>query len=226
MPTYARRYQLQGSLVYHVYNRSHRGEYIFRQPEDFEHFRNLLLHYKSEFNIKFYHWVIMSNHYHFSVWLEEPEKLPRIIAGLQRAYTHYFNRRQEVKGYLWQGRYKSQPLEREKYLVACGRYIERNPVRARIVNRAQEYRYSSARYYCLGEEDGITSEDPFFTGIGQDIESRRTIYAGFLTQFDNEEEKQFRDLARPLGGKVFIGGLIKDGYSFLSRRQGRPRKIS
>ena len=114
---------------------------------------NLIGRLKKQFEIKIYHWVIMSNHYHLCVEFVEPEEMSKCMAGLQRAYTHYFNGTRGIMGYLWQRRFKSQAIEAENYLITCGRYIERNPVRAEMVRVAYQYKYSSAQYYCLGKED-------------------------------------------------------------------------
>lgn len=223
MPSYARRHQLEKSLIYHVYNRSHRRERIFERKEDFEHFMDLLYRLKENFAVKIYHWVIMSNHYHLCLELDNPEAISRCMSGLQRAYTHYYNRTRDVRGYLWESRFKSQAIEGEKYLMACGRYIERNPVRARMVKEAPHYFYSSARHYCLGTEEGITDTDLFYDEFGDGIEDRQKGYRTYLGRFDGEEESLFREMIRPLGSQAFKARLIKTGYHYFPRRRGRPR---
>ena len=224
MPSYARKHQLQKSLVYHIYNRSHRGEFIFKVKEDFEHFAGLLGRLKDSYDIKIYHWVIMSNHFHLCVEFSQPEEMSRILAGVQRAYTHYYNRTHEVFGYLWQGRFKSQAIEKEQYVQACGRYIERNPVRAAMVREAEEYSYSSGRYYCLGTKDGITDANPFIEEFGGSDEEKRINYTRYLRDFDLEEEKSFRRMLQPLGSDAFKARLMKMGGHFLPRRRGNVRK--
>ena len=225
MPSYARKHQLEKSLFYHVYNRSHRGEYIFEKRQDFEHFSDLLYRLKEDDEIKIYHWVIMSNHYHLCIRLEEPEAISGFMSGLQRAYTHYYNRTRDVRGYLWQGRFKSQAIEGEKYLLTCGRYIERNPVRAGMVKHALDYTHSSAQYYCLGAKDQITDTDLFYDDFGNTIKKKQKEYKAFLRKFDSEEESLFRDYIRPLGSQAFKARLIKMGYHYFPRRRGSPRKI-
>ena len=111
--------------------------------------------------------------YHFVIELQEPEQISKVMAGLGRAYTHYFHKRYETVGYLWQGRFKMQAIQKEKYLLACGRYIERNPVRAKMVKFAEEYSFSSAQYYCLAKKDGLTTEDPELKNFGADKRKRR-----------------------------------------------------
>jgi len=127
-------------------------------------------------------------------------------------------------GFLWQGRFKLQPIQKGGHFLACARYIERNPVRANIVKEAQEYLYSSARFYCLGEEDGLTVESLAFAEFGQDVDLRRVAYKEFLRNFDREEEEAFRSLEIPQGDRGFLCRLIKRRGRFLPKRGGRPRE--
>ena len=224
MPSCARKHQLTNSLIYHVFNRSNARVAIFTVKEDYLHFMRLLAQYSRKFNLKIYHWVIMSNHYHLLLELDEPEAISRVISGLARAYTHYYHRTYLTCGALWQGRFKLQPVQKERYLLACGRYIERNPVRANIVTQAHEYPYSSAGFYYFGKQDGITVEDPTFTEFGIDITQRQIAYRKFLSNFDSEEENSFSNLENPQGDKEFIKRLIREGSRYVPRRRGRPFK--
>ncbi|PIP19039.1 MAG: hypothetical protein COX41_05030 [Candidatus Omnitrophica bacterium CG23_combo_of_CG06-09_8_20_14_all_41_10] len=224
MPTYARIHQLSLSLIYHIYSRSNDRIPIFKSKEDFIYFMGLLKKYSLRFGLKIYHWVIMSNHYHLLLELDEPKRISRIMAGLSKAYSCYHHKTYFTAGFLWQGRFKLQPVQKDNYLIACGRYIERNPVRAGIVNKVYGYPYSSASYYCSGENDGITVEDPAFLTFGTNLTSRRNAYIEFLRRFDSEEEKSFNNFEQPVGNKGFLRRLIKENGRFTSRRRGRPRK--
>jgi putative transposase len=166
----------------------------------------------------------MANHYHLLLEIDEPEKISAAMAGLNLSYTHYHHKKYQGGGFLWQGRFKAQPVQRENYLLACGRYIERNPVRAGIVMEASEYVFSSARYYCLGEKDGITVESPSFAQFGLENISRRKAYISFLRDFNREVEGQFAALDNPVGDKEFIKRLISLDGRFMPRRRGRPAK--
>ncbi|MFH1190574.1 MAG: transposase [Candidatus Omnitrophota bacterium] len=224
MPAYARKHQLNTSLIYHIYNRSNSQIPIFKKKDDFRYFMDLLKKYSIRFGLTIYHWVILSNHYHLLLELAAPERISKIMAGLSKAYSCYHHSSYLVSGFLWQGRFKLQPVQKEGYLISCGRYIERNPVRAGMVNEAYEYSYSSARFYCLGQADGITAENPLFPEFGIDLTSRHNAYIEFLRDFNNEEEQSFDNLERPVGNKEFIRRLIKENGRFLPRRRGRLAK--
>ncbi len=142
MPSSARKHQLTNSLLYHVFNRGNARSEIFHHKNDYLHFIKILSRYSQEYTLRIYHWVLMPNHYHLLLELDEPKKLSSIMAGVARSYVHYHHKTYKSSGHLWQDRFKSQPVEKERYLLACGRYIERNPVKAgmgallRIINIA------------------------------------------------------------------------------------------
>ncbi len=224
MPSYSRKHQLTNSLVYHAFNRSHGKVPIFHSENDYEHFIKLLKNYSERFALKIYHWAIMDNHYHILFEIALPESISKFMAGLHRAYTHYYQKAYQSTGFLWQGRFKMQPVQKEKYLITCGRYIERNPVRKGIVSRATDYPYSSCRFYALGLSDDITWEDPTFKNFGSEINSRRESYRKFLRDFDLEQEAGFRNFDQPQGDKQFIKKLFKVKGRLIPQRKGQPKK--
>lgn len=220
MSPYARYHQLSKSLLYHIFNRGHNKREIFHSPRDYLYFIKLLARYSKRFNFKVYHWVIMPNHYHFLLEADNPERLSSILAGIARAYTHFYQKLYNYVGYLWQGRFKSQPIEKESYLLACARYIERNPVKAGIVKSAWEYPFSSAQWYIEGKEDSLTSLDPLFHTFGKDMVIRIKSYKSYLDSL-NDDDKFFNNLEFPLGPKSFLKRLVLVKGRYLPRRRGR-----
>jgi putative transposase len=146
------------------------------------------------------------------------------MAGLNRAYTHYHHKVYLSSGFLWGGRFKSQAIQKERYLVACGRYIERNPVKAELANEAQAYLHSSAGFYCNGTPDDLTTEDHFYSEFGNDPETKKRTYTQFLMDFNREEEELFANLEDPLGDMNFIMRLHKQNGRFMPKNEGRPLK--
>lgn len=220
MPYLSRTHQLGNSLLYHLFNRGNFRLEIFHDREDYQYFITLLSKYSKEHNFFLYHWVLMPNHYHLLLEIEEPEKLSSVMSGLARAYVYYYHKKYQSSGHLWQGRFKSQAVEKDLYLLSCGRYIERNPVQAKMTEFAQDYPYSSAGYYVSGKDDGLTKEDPLFV----DRFGSRAKYREFLMAFAPEEERPFENLELPQGSREFLKRLIKDKGLFLPRRRGRSGK--
>ncbi|MFH1504212.1 MAG: transposase [Candidatus Omnitrophota bacterium] len=135
MPSAGRTHQLSQSLLYHVFNRGQNRDKIFHDNEDYNYFIKLLSNCCKAKELKIYHWVIMSNHYHIVLELDEPKMISSAMAGIARSYVYYYHRKYKSAGHLWQGRFKSQPIQKELYLLGCGRYIERNPVKAGMVEK-------------------------------------------------------------------------------------------
>jgi putative transposase len=188
MPYYARKHQLTQSLLYHADNRSNAKEFIFNSKPDYNYFINLLKDYSNRFSVKIYHGVIMSNHYHLVLEIDNPENISPLMAGLHRSYSCYHHKLYATSGFLWEGRFKLQPVQKDDSLIVCGRYIERNPVKANIVSESQEYLYSSAAFYCLARDDRLTVEDPLFSLFGKNVVERRIAYREFLKNFDARKE--------------------------------------
>ncbi len=225
MPTHARCHQLQKSLLLHVFSRGHNRQIVFKEREDYDHFLKLIERYKARYGLVIYHWVLMPNHFHLLMEIADPRLLPKIMAGMLRSYTTYHHQKYSACGYLWQGRYKSQPIEKENYLLACGRYIERNPVRAGGTEAAWMYPYSSAQQNALGIKDGITSPNPCMENFGATEERRRLGWQDFLRKFSYEEEREFDSIEKPVGSEIFRQKIFKEGYRYQPRRQGRRQNI-
>ena len=147
------------------------------------------------------------------------------MAGLHRAYSHYCHKQYNAVGFLWQGRFKLQPIQKDLYLKNCGRYVERNPVRAEMAVEAFEYAHSSARFYCLGQEDGITQASPDFEDFGKEATERQVAYKEFLRAFDSKEEAYFSNIEIPCGDQDFLRRLIKVDRHYFPRRRGRKAAV-
>lgn len=227
MPSKPRRHQLEGALVYHLMNRANRRFEIFHDEEDYACFKEILCRYVERNGFLIYHYCLMPNHYHIEAEMENIEELPRVMAGINRSYTHYYHKKYKTSGFLWQGRFKSKAVQKNEHLLSCARYIENNPVRAKLVRKAEEYLYSSARFYALGVKDGVVSECPFYREFGTTIEKMRYNYGMFLADDGGEEARieKFCDFNRAFGDKEFLARLYKKNSRQYPRRQGRVKSI-
>ncbi len=222
MPSYARKHQLQGNFVYHLLNRG--GRRLFHEEEDYLFFKDIVLRYVIKEGLLIYHYSLIPNHYHFEVELYDTERISSIMAGINRSYTHYHHKKYKAYGYLWQGRFKSKPMQKNSYLLNCGRYIETNPVRAKMVKKAEDYAYSSAKYYVLGEKDEIVTENPLYEEFGFTAEERKNNYKTFLLNSkEDEANTEYCNFDKPLGDKEFKSRLCKKQGRWYPRRQGRAK---
>lgn len=142
------RIEVPGGL-YHVLARGNERKAIFRDDADREDYLGRLSHYRDRFDLRVLAFCLMGNHLHLAL---ERGRVPlsRIMLALQGSYTQAFNRRHGRVGHLFQGRYKAYLVDRDRYFAALLRYIHRNPVEAGLVETAERYRWSSARFYREG----------------------------------------------------------------------------
>src|SRR3972149_1778581 len=140
--------------AYHVLTRGNNRQDVFEDEEDFRKYIDLLLRYKEKYHFKLYHYVMMTNHVHLVI---EPSEgvgdLSEIMKGINLAYALYYKRKYNHTGHLWQDRYKSIKISKNDYLLACGSYVELNPVRAKIVEVAGIFTERIVALHRLGAID-------------------------------------------------------------------------
>ncbi len=147
----------------HVISRAADRRYIFESAEDFEMFKDLLGESKRKSGYRIHHYCLLNTHFHLAVSMDCAKDFSEGIRRLKMSYAKYFNFKVQRFGPLWRDRFKSLVIEDEKYLLACGRYIERNPVEAGLVGKSEDWPYSSSRHYELGQSDGLV--DPYSSGV-------------------------------------------------------------
>ncbi|RXJ69315.1 hypothetical protein CRV08_04715 [Halarcobacter ebronensis] len=142
----ARRPRIEIAGYYHIINRGVEKRVVFYDKDDFEYFIDLLSIGCKKFNITLHNYCIMNNHYHLLIELIE-ENLSKFMRYLNATYAIYFNKKYKRVGHLWQGRFKSWYVANEAYLYILMRYIEQNPIKAKIVEKIEYYPYSSSFYF-------------------------------------------------------------------------------
>lgn len=164
---------------YHLIARGNNHYFVFSQPGGFERFWELLLESKKKFLWKLSHDCLMANHVHLLGQVERGGDLPKLMQFLLLEYSRWYRKNTAYVGHLWQGRYKSPLIEKESYFLECGRYIERNPVRAGLVQQLEDYPWSSYPYYALGKADPLIDEDPYYADLGGIAQARQEAYREF-----------------------------------------------
>lgn len=149
------RIEYPGAL-YHVINRGHRKEKIFRRVADREVFLEKLIAVRRKFGIVVHAYCLMDNHFHLLI--ETPNgNLARAMHTFHASYANWFRIKYRLVGSVFQGRYKAVLVERDDYLVRLSAYIHLNPVRARLADEPEEYRWSSYGQYLSGEASELLS---------------------------------------------------------------------
>jgi putative transposase len=142
MPRGAR--HVPGGLCYHVLNRGNGRQHVFRDDEDYASFLQALVDATKQVRMRLLAYCLMPNHFHLVVWPHRDGDLSRWMHWLTNAQVRRYRRRHKGSGHLWQGRFKSFPIEQNEHLLTVLRYVERNPLRARLVRRSVNWRWSSA----------------------------------------------------------------------------------
>lgn len=129
---------------HHVVQRGHNRQVIFAESADVEYYLETRAEFKAEYAVQVYGFCLMTNHVHLVLQPgERVAGLGQLMKRLAGRQTRYMNRQEQRSGTLWESRYKSSPIQTEAYLPGCLRYVELNPVRARMVRRPEDYRWSS-----------------------------------------------------------------------------------
>ena len=219
------------NIPFHIINRGNNRQIVFREDEDFIYFLKLLKRYKREFHFKFYHFCLMPNHIHLMIEPTTEGSLSKLMMRLSLAYASYFNRKYNSLGHLWQGRYKNSLIDKGNYFLWCGIYNELNPVRAGMVEKPQDWLWSSFRFYVLGEKDGIIGElidiDPYYLNLGFTPKERQQNYRKNIEEVmkDDSLSRVRKGLDEGVFGRKEFVRETKQRFRIKSlRSRGRPKK--
>ena len=171
---------VQDNGVYHILNRGHDRRKLFPSTRDFKEFRTIIARYKGKFEFDLYHYCFMSNHFHLLLKISKGSDLKFLMKGICQSYSFHYKRHYKLSGYLFQNRYKNIPIAKDEYLMECGRYIERNPVRAEIADSPGGYYWSSYHFYAKGKLDDIMTPDPLFVALASADQERRAKYIEYV----------------------------------------------
>src|SRR5262245_54430577 len=133
-----------GGYCYHVLNRGNGRRTVFRNDGDYEAFVELLVEAQERVSVRLLAWCLMPNHFHLVVWPRRDGDLSRYMMSLLTAQVGRYGLRDRSSGEVWQGRFKSFPIQEDDHLSAVLRYVERNALRANLAARAEDGRWSSA----------------------------------------------------------------------------------
>lgn len=136
---------------YHITTRGNQRQLVFLDDKDYKVYLNHLCRYKKECGFLIYGFCLMPNHIHLVGEPTIQTNLSKFMQKLSRSYTAYFNKRYGKVGHLWQDRFRSKVIIKDRYLIDCIQYIEMNPVRAAIVKSATDYPWCSYGERVLGE---------------------------------------------------------------------------
>lgn len=230
VPTMARSARLVvPGQPHHLIQRGNDRRLIFREDADYRMFLDWLGSAACQFNVALHAYVLMPNHLHLLATPTDSTGLARMMQWVGRYYVPYFNHKYERVGTLWQGRYKTSVIDSERYLMVCMRYIELNPLRARLTTDAAQYRWSSYAHHSGAHADALITDHALYWALGNTPFAREAAYRALFEQALSE--RQISELAevtlngRALGSDQFKRQLERqtERRVFMGR-PGRPVK--
>lgn len=202
-------------IPHHVTQRGNRRQQTFFNDEDYQFYLELVSEWCTTFHVETWAYCLMPNHIHLIAVPETKDGLNLAIGEAHRRYSRRINFREGWRGHLWQGRFSSFILD-ERYLLACTKYVELNPVRAGLVEKPEAWPWSSAKAHMNGNDDLLVKTWPLLKII-------RKPWELFLNSGTPEHEiallKKHERTGRPLGADSFI-----DNLEIILSRKLRPRK--
>jgi putative transposase len=205
-------------VPHHITQRGNRRQPTFLCEDDYRAYLDLMADFCAKRGVQIWAYCLMPNHVHLIAVPESAESLSLAIGEAHRRYTRRINFREDWRGYLWQGRFSSYPMD-DRHVLAAARYIELNPVRSKLVIDSAEYPWSSARAHLTGRDDVLVRVQPLLAEVGDWSE----FLAGGLQE---DAIKQFRSherTGRPLGDRDFVKDLERRLKRSLEKRKPGPK---
>ena len=167
---------IEEGLTYHVIDRGNSRQDVFHKDADFEAFLKALADLKQRKPFQLYGYCLLNNHFHLLLRPLEGT-VSRIMQSLLVSHTQRYHKHYRSGGHVWQGRFKSPVIQNDEHLLTVLRYIEANPLRAKIVKRAEDYRWSSYRTHGLGEADELVDRLILFDQLSPYAAVRQRLWA-------------------------------------------------
>lgn len=214
-------------LPAHVVVRGNDRKALFRSEGDRIFFHRCLMEASWRYGLEIHAYVLMTNHVHLVATGEHALSLSRSIQMVGRRYVSYFNYLYGRTGSLWEGRFRSSPIQSDRYLLACHRYVEMNPVRAGIVSAPGDFLWSSHGALAFGKCDDLITPHPIYLGLELDGEIRfrryRQLFEKRLSPGTLGRIRKALNAGLALGSRQFCRQLeLESGRRVTTAKMGRP----
>lgn len=217
MPRIARGESVGG--IYHVINRGNMRMQVFDDAEDYDYFLKLLHGGLKREAVELHAYCLMPNHFHLLLVPQKEESLSHLMQWVMTSHVRYYHKKNKTSGHIWQGRYKSFIVQKESYYLSLLRYIEANPLRARLVDNAQEWLYSSLR-------ERMTHQRELLSAPLAELSTDWALHVNTpIAHKDLETIRNSVNRQSPLGESVWQEKTaIHYGLSSTLNPRGRPKK--
>ena len=211
-----------GGLCYHVLNRGNARSEVFHKDDDYRAFLSLMAQACDHAPMRILGFTLMPNHFHMVLWPAGNDDMSRWMHWLMTSHVARYHKHYKERGigHVWQGRFKPFPIETGPHLLRVLRYVERNPLRAKLVERAEQWAWSSLAVRLVGAWPGLLTDWP--------VTCPRN-WLELINQADPEGEleglRNSVNRGRPYGSEMWAAETIATlGLESTVRPRGRPRK--
>lgn len=197
----------------HVMHRGHNRDPIFFKDADYLEYLKILKKTADKVECKIHAYVLMTNHVHLLLTPAIGESISLLFQSLGRLYVSYINKKYQRSGTLWEGRHKGNIVESESYFISCMRYIELNPVRAKMVQCPADYPWSSYHANGKGKSNSILTEHKIYSCLAVSRDDRLKTYNDLLDiELDRQTLSNIRNSIQsgtPMGSETFKKNVEK-----------------
>ena len=213
----------------HIVQRGNSRQAAFFQDSDYSNYLVWLREGAAKYGCAIHSYVLMTNHVHLLMTPKTRHSISQTIQHVGRHYVTYVNATYNKSGTLWEGRHKGCIIDSEQYLFACMRYIEMNPVRACMVKRPADYRWSSYAANAVGKHDKVVTPHSLYSELAINTEQRLCVYRDMFKQLiDSDNMDDIRATVQtgtPLGNAQFREQIEETlGRQVGQARRGRPSR--
>ncbi|MES9899160.1 MAG: transposase [Sedimenticola sp.] len=215
---------------YYIIQRGNNHEACFIEPENYQFYIELWQELSKRYGVDVHAYCLMTNHIHFLATPSTETALSNTMKVVGSRYAQYINKKYKRTGTLWEGRHRASLVQQNRYLLTCYRYIELNPVRAGMVLRPEEYRWSSYGSNGWGDGSWITPHQEYFRLGGDPVVRYHAYRELFKVQLSEENLHLIRKAAhycQPVSNDRFREEIeLKYGVKLGQMIRGRPREKS
>jgi len=208
----------------HVIQRGNNRQPCFCEDKDFGVYADFLKDAADKYQVDVHAWCFMTNHVHLLVTPQEEGGVSIMMQSLGRRYVQYFNRKYKRTGTLWEGRFKSCLVDTEAYLLTCYRYIELNPVRAKMVTHPKDYQWSSYQINSGNKKSELLTPHDEFLKLGKTEFERFKAYCNLFNKpLSSEKVEQIRTSTHR--GLVVGSEKFKNEIEIIIGESVRPQPV-
>lgn len=204
----------QGGYAYHVINRGNGRATVFHKPQDYEAFLSLLGEAKDRYRVKLLAFCLMPNHFHLVLEPAHQNALSQFMQWLLTSHVRRYHKHYGSSGHIWQGRFRSFPIQRDEHLITVMRYVLQNPVRSGLSSTAREWSWSSLRRPGLIDTWPVDEDRQWLDQLDEPIRAEQLVIV-----------RECLNRQRPFGKSDWQAEMAAAfGLGSSLRPRGRPRR--